>query len=57
MENKGTIIGSTIAGYVYGRGYQVILQTGRVDPSGLAFSLSSHRHSYKSLLFSSRFLD
>ena len=28
MENKGTIIGSTIAGYVYGRGYQVILQTG-----------------------------
>jgi hypothetical protein len=28
----------------------------RVDPSALAFSLSSHRHSYISLLFSSRFL-
>ena len=29
----------------------------RVDPSALAFSLSSHRHSYISLLFSSRFID
>jgi hypothetical protein len=29
----------------------------RVDPSALAFSLSSHRHSYMSLLFSSRFID
>ncbi len=28
----------------------------RVDPSALAFSLSSHRHSYISLLFSSRFI-
>ena len=27
----------------------------RVNPSALAFSLSSHRHSYVSLLFSSRF--
>jgi hypothetical protein len=29
----------------------------RVDPSVLSFSLSSHRHSYISFLFSSRFLD
>ncbi len=28
MESKGTIIGTTITGYVYGRGYQLILQTG-----------------------------
>ncbi len=28
-----------------------------VDPSALAFSFSSHRHSYISLLFSSRFID
>jgi hypothetical protein len=29
----------------------------RVDPSGLDFRLSSHRHSCISFLFSSRFLD
>jgi hypothetical protein len=29
----------------------------RVDPSALAFSLSSHRHSYVRLLFSFRFFD
>ena len=28
-----------------------------VDPSVLAFSLSSHRHSYIGLVFSSRFID
>jgi hypothetical protein len=28
----------------------------RVDPSVLAFSLSSHRHTYVSLLFNSRFI-
>jgi hypothetical protein len=28
----------------------------QVDPSSLGFSLSSHRHSYISLLFSSRFI-
>jgi hypothetical protein len=28
----------------------------RRDPSALAFSLSSHRHSHVSLLFSSRFI-
>jgi hypothetical protein len=28
----------------------------RVDPSALVFSLSSHRHSYTGLLFSSRFI-
>jgi hypothetical protein len=28
----------------------------RVDPSALVFSLSSHRHSYLGLLFSSRFM-
>ncbi len=29
----------------------------RVDPSSLAFSLASHRHSNISLLFTSRFID
>ena len=29
----------------------------RVDPSALAFSFASHRHSSISLLFSSRFID
>ena len=29
----------------------------RVDPSALAFSLSSHRHSYISFVFSFRFID
>jgi hypothetical protein len=28
-----------------------------VDPSVLDFSLSSHRHTYASLLFTSRFID
>jgi hypothetical protein len=32
------------------------LYVSRVDPSALAFSLSSHRHSYISLLFSFRFI-
>jgi hypothetical protein len=29
----------------------------RIDSSALVFSLSSHRHSYIGLLFSSRFID
>ena len=35
----------------------VVSSTRRVDPSDLAFSLSSHRHSHISLLFSFHFID
>jgi len=36
---------------------RVLDQSGYVDPSTFAFSLSLHRHSYISLLFKSRFVE